>query len=64
MPSETFKLKVLTPMFMGGADSDGEPELRAASIRGAMRFWFRAIAGAVINGLRKVYRVKIDKPNH
>ena len=36
----TFKLKVLTPMFMGGADPEGEPELRSASIRGAMRFWF------------------------
>ena len=35
----TFKLKVLTPMFMGGADPEGEPELRSASIRGAMRFW-------------------------
>ena len=40
----TFKLKVLTPMFMGGADPEGAPELRPASIRGAMRFWFRVIA--------------------
>ena len=36
----TFKLNVLTPMFMGGAEPYGKPELRAASLRGAMRFWF------------------------
>lgn len=44
-----FTLKVLTPMFMGGADPEGAPELRAASIRGAMRFWFRAIAVTFFN---------------
>ncbi len=60
MPSETFKLRVLTPMFMGGADSCGEPELRAASIRGAMRFWFRAIAGAVTSDPKEVYRLESE----
>ena len=56
----TFKLKVLTPMFMGGADPEGEPELRPASIRGAMRFWFRAIAGAVTNKPEDVYRLESE----
>ena len=55
-----FKLKVLTPMFMGGANPRGEPELRAASIRGAMRFWFRAIAGAVTSDPREVYRLESE----
>lgn len=32
--------KIITPMFMGGASS--EPELRAPSIKGALRFWYRA----------------------
>lgn len=34
--------EVLTPMFLGGADSR-EAELRAPSIKGAMRFWYRAL---------------------
>jgi CRISPR-associated protein Cmr1 len=41
-------LKTVTPLFLGGADPRGEPELRAASIRGASRFWLRALLGAVI----------------
>jgi len=57
---ERFRLKVLTPMFMGGANPRGEPELRAASIRGAMRFWFRAIAGAVTSDPREVYRLESE----
>ena len=55
-----FTLKVLTPMFMGGADPEGDPELRAASIRGAMRFWFRAIAGAITNDPREIYRLESE----
>lgn len=34
-------LKVLTPMFLGGADRT-RCELRAASVRGQLRFWWRA----------------------
>ena len=41
-------LETVTPLFMGGADPRGEPELRAASIRGALRFWLRALLGGVI----------------
>jgi CRISPR-associated protein Cmr1 len=48
----TLTLQVTTPLFNGGADPDGtlfqngqEAGVRAASIRGAMRFWFRALAG-------------------
>jgi CRISPR-associated protein Cmr1 len=47
----TLTLQVTTPLFNGGADAgataragDGEG-VRVASIRGAMRFWFRALAG-------------------
>jgi CRISPR-associated protein Cmr1 len=54
MPWTTLTLQVTTPLFNGGADPSGEAGLRApgeagvrvASIRGAMRFWFRALAGA------------------
>jgi CRISPR-associated protein Cmr1 len=36
-------LKVVTPLFLGGADPDN-PELRASSIKSALRQWYRAIA--------------------
>ncbi len=60
MPKAVFKVKVLTPMFMGGANLYDEPELRAASIRGAMRFWFRAMAGAITNDSKEVYRLESE----
>lgn len=47
----TLTMRVATPLFNGGADA-GPPDpdgtgVRVASIRGAMRFWFRALAGAL-----------------
>jgi hypothetical protein len=50
----TLTLQVTTPLFNGGAGLDDpaglrpgdEAGVRPASIRGAMRFWFRALAGA------------------
>jgi CRISPR-associated protein Cmr1 len=41
-------LETVTPLFLGGSDPRGEPELRAASFRGAMRFWLRALLGGVL----------------
>ena len=41
-------LEVVTPLFLGGSDPRGQPELRAASFRGAMRFWLRALLGGVL----------------
>ncbi|MDW8327249.1 MAG: type III-B CRISPR module RAMP protein Cmr1 [Anaerolineales bacterium] len=40
------QLETVTPLFLGGADPRGKPELRAASVRGALRFWLRALAGS------------------
>jgi len=40
----TFTCRILTPMFLNGADGQ-TPELRAPSIKGALRFWWRAIHG-------------------
>ena len=37
------KVKVLTPMFLGGAD--GNAELRAAPFRAAIRYWWRVVVG-------------------
>jgi CRISPR-associated protein Cmr1 len=40
----TFECETITPMFLRGADGR-TPELRAPSIKGAMRYWWRAING-------------------
>lgn len=39
-----FNCEVITPMFLAGADGV-TPELRPASIKGALRFWWRALNG-------------------
>ncbi len=38
----TFDVEVITPMFLGSADQN-KAELRAPSIKGMMRFWWRAV---------------------
>jgi CRISPR-associated protein Cmr1 len=47
--SLTFRLQVVTPLFLSGADQQ-VVELRPPSIRGALRFWFRAMMGGVVGG--------------
>lgn len=44
MQTITFECEVITPMFLAGADGI-TPELRPASIKGALRFWWRAMNG-------------------
>jgi CRISPR-associated protein Cmr1 len=44
MLRQTFKVELVTPCFLGGAK--GQAEWRGASIRGQLRWWFRAVAGA------------------
>ncbi|WP_164490311.1 type III-B CRISPR module RAMP protein Cmr1 [Runella sp. SP2] len=44
MQTITFTCEVITPMFLAGADGT-HPELRPASIKGALRFWWRAMNG-------------------
>jgi len=41
-------LETVTPLFLGGADPRGAPELRPPAIRGALRYWLRAILGGII----------------
>lgn len=43
MPSITFHCRTISPMFIGGADPD-VAELRPPSLKGALRFWERAVA--------------------
>jgi hypothetical protein len=48
MPQIDLALETVTPLFLGGADPRGDPELRPASFRGLLRFWFRALVTGVI----------------
>lgn len=43
----TFELKTVTPLFLAGANQN-HAELRPASFRGMLRYWFRAAAGSVV----------------
>lgn len=42
---EEFEIEFITPAFIRGADQR-IPEVRSPSIKGAMRWWFRALAGS------------------
>ncbi|MBL7977627.1 MAG: type III-B CRISPR module RAMP protein Cmr1 [Bacteroidetes Order II. Incertae sedis bacterium] len=44
METLTYTCEVISPMFLTGADGD-TPELRPSSLKGAMRFWWRALNG-------------------
>lgn len=51
MDSVEFDLEVVTPMFLGGANTT-DAELRVPSIKGMLRFWWRATCG--IESLEKM----------
>lgn len=54
MQTITFTCETITPMFLSGADGT-TPELRAPSIKGALRFWWRAMNGHLgLNDMKKV----------
>lgn len=46
MPSITFDLETVTPLFLAGANQQ-EAELRPPAFRGTLRYWFRAIAASI-----------------
>lgn len=48
MHTITFTCETITPMFLSGANQD-VPELRPPSIKGALRFWWRAMNGDKTN---------------
>ncbi len=51
MKSIKFTLETITPLFLAGADGQ-TPELRPPSIKGMMRFWWRAVKG--LSDIRKL----------
>lgn len=44
MKIEKFQLELITPCFCAGADQ-AKAEIRASSVRGQLRWWFRALGG-------------------
>lgn len=42
MKTKEFQFQIVTPMFLGGADQKAEA-IRPSSIKGALRFWWRAL---------------------
>lgn len=57
MATITVRIETITPLFLGGAVTRGKvpehqpppnPELRTPSIRGALRYWYRALMGALL----------------
>lgn len=76
MTSQTYELEFITSAFLTGADQ-GVAEMRAASVRGALRWWFRALGGTkeaeaeVFGGVQGgatrskiVVRAVVTKPVH
>ena len=57
MQTITFTCEVITPMFLAGADGT-TPELRPASIKGALRFWWRARNGHLVGENRDLTQLK------
>jgi CRISPR type III-B/RAMP module RAMP protein Cmr1 len=45
MNTQTYPLELITPGFCGGAWPETQAEIRAPSIRGQLRWWFRALGG-------------------
>ena len=39
----TAEFKIVTPMFIGGADQSPSDGIRPPSVKGALRFWWRAL---------------------
>jgi len=46
MLTARFRCRVVTPMFLGGANPNDAPEFRPPSVRGLLRYWYRALLGA------------------
>ena len=50
-----YKMRLVSPAFVAGADKN-KPEMRAASIRGQLRYWLRATVGASTDSLDDVWK--------
>lgn len=56
MQTLTATYRIVTPMFLGGADPTAEAELRLSSFKGALRFWWRAIMWGMVGDINELRR--------
>ncbi len=54
MNTITATYRVVTPMFLGGADPTTEAELRLPSFKGALRFWWRALQWGKVRNVEEL----------
>jgi CRISPR-associated protein Cmr1 len=54
MPVYDFKLRLVSPAFVAGTDKE-RPEMRASTIRGHWRYWWRAFNGVYYPTAEKLY---------
>ncbi len=57
MHEATITLKAISPLFMRGADQ-ASVEFRSASVKGIMRWWFRALAGNYVTSLGELRKAE------
>lgn len=60
MHTISFDCEVITPMFLAGADGK-TPEIREPSIKGALRFWWRALHGHLMINDTKMPNGEVHK---
>ena len=56
MNTLTATYRVITPMFLGGAEPTAEAELRLPSFKGALRFWWRALMWGEVGDIGELRR--------
>jgi len=54
MKTITATYRVVTPMFLGGAEPTADAELRLPSFKGALRFWWRALMWGKVQDLKEL----------
>jgi len=55
MEESKYELEVISPLIMKGAE---KYELRAPSLKGVMRFWFRAMMGCLVSDTKALYEIE------
>ncbi|MHB1644890.1 MAG: type III-B CRISPR module RAMP protein Cmr1 [Candidatus Acididesulfobacter diazotrophicus] len=46
---QIYKIDIITPMFLSGAEQQGNAEFRTATVKGMLRFWWRALHPELVN---------------
>jgi CRISPR-associated protein Cmr1 len=60
MHTLTATYRIVTPMFLGGADPTAEAELRLPSFKGALRFWWRALQWGKVRDVQELRRKEAE----